>query len=649
MNPISLTPPAPRRRGLPAAVGIALAFFAAVAPTLHFDQLHDSIENLTVATALEMRRGGPWLVPDLQGVPRLAKPPLTAWLTAASIRPATVAALNTPDPTARAAAYDRLARQARLPALVAACVLLLFAYGLGWAVAGPGDGVATGLIVECVCGTTLLLLRHARIATPDIQLALWVTAANFFLALAWCRGRRWAGCCGAGAALGLAFMCKGPVAFVQTLLPFGAYAVVDRIAFRPRRDRGRPAGWVGPAVVGLVLTAVVGGWWYAYVASRFPDLRSYWFGEATGLTTTNVPPGKWYKYAASAHLFLPWLVWLACGAWMALVPALPRRFRSRRSPAGFDVILRSSAGSGVFLAGDERPFGAPRVGVDDRVGADGNACRRRTAVLGLLLLAVPLAAMSFSRSRFQRYMVPMAAGGALLAAGPLVEFLRTGGSGSRGRRTAEWVAVAVHWLVFVGVCASVAFAGMDDDRPGEAAGRVRWLAFAGAGGLGLAATAAGLLWQRRWRGAVVAVVAVGMAAFQFAYYRADARGGASRSTLRPVADAVWRRYPDAEIYAYRPPGDYIISAAGNDLSIHLNRPLRWAADPSQVPPSDRPQVFVIYRPHQQGRPPLRPAGWELLDSPRGTNEERYVFVRLAGAASREEGSVRDETRATDNR
>src|SRR5207253_2151870 len=73
-------------------------------------------------------------------------------------------------------------------------------------------------------GSSILFLRFARGATTDVQLALWVTAANAFLALALLHDRRWVGWLGAGAALGLAFMSKGPVAFVQTLVPFGLFA-----------------------------------------------------------------------------------------------------------------------------------------------------------------------------------------------------------------------------------------------------------------------------------------------------------------------------------------------------------------------------------------------------------------------------------------
>src|SRR3954462_6535954 len=97
-------------------------FFAAVAPTLSTLEFSGSVENLNIATALELRRDHPdnWLIPTLEGEARIKKPPLTAWVTALGIRPATVADLSSPDPTVRRAAADRLAFESRWPSLLAA-------------------------------------------------------------------------------------------------------------------------------------------------------------------------------------------------------------------------------------------------------------------------------------------------------------------------------------------------------------------------------------------------------------------------------------------------------------------------------------------------------------------------------------------------
>ena len=77
------------------AIVAALGLLLAIAPTLPWQDFSSGPENLVVATSMEMRRGGPWLVPTLQGEPRIAKPPLAAWITAAAIRPATLRDIDT--------------------------------------------------------------------------------------------------------------------------------------------------------------------------------------------------------------------------------------------------------------------------------------------------------------------------------------------------------------------------------------------------------------------------------------------------------------------------------------------------------------------------------------------------------------------------
>src|SRR3954467_652936 len=119
--------PPPQRSVLPRAlvwVGIVALFFTAIAPTLSWLEFSGGMENLNIATALELRRDHPdnWLIPTLEGERRIKKPPLTAWLPAAAIRPDTVRALSDPNPAIRRAAADRLAFEVRWPALLAACL-----------------------------------------------------------------------------------------------------------------------------------------------------------------------------------------------------------------------------------------------------------------------------------------------------------------------------------------------------------------------------------------------------------------------------------------------------------------------------------------------------------------------------------------------
>src|SRR5262249_27513812 len=147
------------------------------------------MENTVAAAALGIKRGGPAWVPNLDGAPRIQKPPLATWIMVAGLNRYTVEALNDPDAFRAGGPYDRLAWEMRYPALLAGCLMVLAAFGLG-RVAG-GDQL--GILSACVCGTGLLFLQQTRYATTDIHLALWVVTANFFSALALLKGQRWVG------------------------------------------------------------------------------------------------------------------------------------------------------------------------------------------------------------------------------------------------------------------------------------------------------------------------------------------------------------------------------------------------------------------------------------------------------------------------
>jgi 4-amino-4-deoxy-L-arabinose transferase-like glycosyltransferase len=651
-----------------AGVLIAAVFFCAIAPTLSQLQFGDPIENLNVATAMEIRRGGPRLFPTLQGEPRLAKPPLTAWVTAVFLRRSTLAGLDSANPSNRAHALAELEHEARLPALLAMCLMLAVVYELGRAVwAFDADtGHAAGWVSAVVCGSMLIFLRQCRLATTDAQLTLWVATANLCLARAVLHGRFWTGFLGAGAALGLALMTKGPIALVQSVLPFAAFVLwrwtqsAPPAARAPATSSGRrsrafslpryfgggqgmgprqsrcstgpppcpPPGYGGretdgsdrysradpnpqaaaagvaiPIFFGVLIMLIVGLAWYACAAVHFRVARSLWFAEATRVGADGPSSGApWFRYVASGYLFSPWLIWLAAGVAIAL-PGTTREW------------------SDLQMARIIQP-----------------------ARLALLLLAVPLFLMSFSRDRYERYMTPMAPAAALLAAGPLSAYVRRRASGHgiqspkgagswqpalRRCMTAHAVLTGAGVAGFVIAGASGVFPALRTVRgaPWFTPATAATLCATGVGVLCISAGAA-----RRWRGwAVVATAALPLAG-QAIYYNRSGESPATRSTLRPVAEAILARFPDAQLYAWRPGGQNIISVPANDLSIHLNRTVALVADPSRIAESKRPQIYVIYR----TRGPkyaelLPPPGWQVLAKPpAGGNEDRYVLVRPGG-------------------
>ena len=80
---------------------LVAGIFAAIAPTLRWLEFSNGAEGLAVATAMEIRRTGRWLVPTLNDEPRLAKPPLTSWITAAAMPPKTLNETTSPSDSVR--------------------------------------------------------------------------------------------------------------------------------------------------------------------------------------------------------------------------------------------------------------------------------------------------------------------------------------------------------------------------------------------------------------------------------------------------------------------------------------------------------------------------------------------------------------------
>lgn len=591
----------PRRPAL-LAVAIAAGFFAAVAPTLRWQEFSGGSENLVVETVLEMRRGGPWLIPTLLDVPRVNKPPLTVWLTAAAVRDDTVARLASRHPAERGAAFRDLAWDVRWPSLLASCAMLLATYGLARnLLLGPRVALAS----IAVCGSTLLFLRFARAATTDVQLALWVTVAGAFLALAIFRGRWWAGCLGAGAALGLAFMSKGPVAFVQTILPFALFLAWRRVidpasvrdsgtGFQPVRrafDSTTPSVAASstrvenpchgqdsltnrrrfnialPVVAGVVLMLLIGLPWYGWVIRHHPDTLKSWWVEVTRVNATQLPPDPWYTYFVFPVWLVPWLPWFIAGAWVGGLQAA-------RHPSVDQTAT-------------------------DRAWRDGT-------VAALLLTLVPIVVMSLFRDKNERYLLPMLPPAAILAARAAVGWWQTRPDAT-ARDPAGKLVEAIHWGTLFVLALGLPIAGPLLPKLGLGAA---W--FNGAVAIATAAGAIpivviGYILRRRTTGGRAVFAAVAATASLLLVLQFPAMHGYGRiatSDLKPLADAVLAEFPDAQVYQFEPAGRTRVRM---DLPIYLGRATR-AIGPAEMPrsPGQRPQVVVFLDRHADRQPSLDP-------------------------------------------
>ena len=530
-----------------ARILIPLLFFAATAPTLQWVEFAGGAESIVVATALEMRRSGEWMIPTLAGQKRLAKPPLASWLAAISIDARTFDRTLHNDPPVREAAYKRLTWEVRWPALLCACIALAFTYDLGRILAGRRLAVIAAL----AHGASYGFLRYSRIATPDVQLALWVTAGNFFLARAIVENKRWSGCLGAGAAIALAFISKGPVSLLQTLLPFVIFGLCVR-ASTPIASRRRVM-W-HPALVAVVFFAALALPWFVYVAAR-SHAWSTWYVEVLRQDPA-VPKGSALNYLTIFALILPWSAFFIAGLALAI-----DQLRQRPLP----------------------PITA-----------------------ALFLVVIPILVMIFFPDRKERYLLPMLPAAAILVGHGMLTM--------REPQLAKKILPAVvgHWMILVaiGVLLPIAAAlprvsGMKTSDGGP---WFSWpLAIAAAGVCG-ALVAVGIRLSRDRIAPLVAVTIAIILLIQPLLIWGYSRSNAGQSDFKSFAFDLRQRFGGVPAYSFRPD-----RRSPEDLSLYMNETVHMLKSTGSVPPSNGPQLLFVFE-HKNQPAPTVPQNWSRVGS-----------------------------------
>lgn len=257
----------------------------------------DIMESRNLVTAREMVETGEWLVPTMNGELRLEKPPLPTWVSAVveSVSP------------------DDIAAQ-RAVASLFGVMLVVFFYLLCRDVFRVDPVIA--VILLCSCYQFMLM---ARTVSWDIYTHAFMLGGIYFLVMAVNgRGRQWWRFCLAGLFAGLSVMSKGPVSLFALFLPFLlAWGIFGR---PPMRGKWLPVG------VMVLVTIVVGCWWYAYIHIFHADEWQAVMAKETGSwLNRNVRP--WHYY---------WKFFLEAGVWALLlvtsiIMVLRRGFRGDRS------------------------------------------------------------------------------------------------------------------------------------------------------------------------------------------------------------------------------------------------------------------------------------------------------------------------------
>ena len=258
----------------------------------------DSDEAFYAEAGREMVASGDWITPYYNYETRFQKPILFYWMVSASYLAAGV--------NESAARFGSALAGLGLTLLTAAC-------GRRWY--DERTAQLGGLIVATAFG----YFSIGRLALPDLPLAFWITLAIWGALVALCdrpsHPGRWLVV--AGAAVGLGFLTKGPVAIIVPVV------VVAPICWLERQHVRLPL--LKMIAAGTVAAAVAGPWFIAMVRVHGPGyLEGFFVGdnlERFATSRFNDPRPPWFYLPIVAGGLLPWTPLMLGGlapltAWM---------------------------------------------------------------------------------------------------------------------------------------------------------------------------------------------------------------------------------------------------------------------------------------------------------------------------------------------
>jgi 4-amino-4-deoxy-L-arabinose transferase-like glycosyltransferase len=275
--------------------------------TLPAYPLLDPTESRYAEIARKMLETGNWLVPQVDyGVPFWGKPPLSTWLSAASM-----------------SAFGVNEFAARLPSflLLVGCGALVYRLALQRA---GRDAALWTLTVFATTGL-VFISAGAVMTDPALVFATTLSMAGFWMAIHGRESVRFAA--GYLLFIGLAagLLAKGPVAVVLTLLPVGAWIVWTR----HWRDAWTRLPWFTGTL--LMLALAVPWYWAAERAS--PGFLDYFLvGEHWKRFVEPGWKGDLYGQAHARPRGTIWLFWVAAALpWSPLAIGWLARALAKRS------------------------------------------------------------------------------------------------------------------------------------------------------------------------------------------------------------------------------------------------------------------------------------------------------------------------------
>lgn len=228
--------------------------------------------------AHEMVADGHWLIPHMNGEPRLATPPFPLWVAGCieAVWPGSVSAQRTANG-------------------LMGCVLTAYLFLLARLTSRRTDFALASVLVFLTCYN---LAYMGRTSAPDIYGNALMMAAIYYLTRALYERHHYAQWFAlAGLFMGLSFLSEGPLPFYALLLPY----FIMRVALPSPTMHGK---WRSFALM-CAIALVTAGWWYAVLFSLHPESSGSIAREASALWHTgSIRP--WYYY---------WRFFLEMGAW----------------------------------------------------------------------------------------------------------------------------------------------------------------------------------------------------------------------------------------------------------------------------------------------------------------------------------------------
>ena len=277
--------------------------------TLGLYPLADNTESRYAEIGRVMAAGGDWITPRLtDGRPFWAKPPLSTWLTAGSLK-----------------LFGVNEFAARLPYFLLAALVVWLTFALAKKTLGRG---VAWLAAAVLCTSALTFVASGAVMT-DLAMVVGTTLAMVGF---WLRAeRRWA--LAAFAGVGIALLGKGPVGVVLLGVPLVAFLLWSRSA-KPLKE----LPWLGGVLLALGIAAP----WYAVAERNTPGFLNYFIvGEHI---SRFVNPGWKGDLYGTAHVQPKGMIWLyALGdmaPWSFVALTLAVRQRERLKAALSEPYVR---------------------------------------------------------------------------------------------------------------------------------------------------------------------------------------------------------------------------------------------------------------------------------------------------------------------